>query len=110
LLLRDAEDLDDLNRLLNDIRRIPRREKPVREPDPVSDAAFATYFWLDERIKAGDFNAYPGQYVYAADKRGLGIGADADEVVGRTMEADPALRFEQIIAIRVPDPNDPLTG
>ena len=108
LLLRDAEDLADLNRLLGEIRRIPRREKVVRELDP----AFATFLWLHDRVQAGEFDAYPGQYVVGSERRVLGIGPDTEVIVRQAMEADPTLGFDRIVAVRVPDPNEPvdLTG
>jgi len=106
LLLRDAEDLADLNRYLNDIRRIPQRKKTVREPDPDGDATFATFLWLDEQRKAGKFVAYPGQWVVGIDTRILGIGPDADEIIQRALEADPTLRTERVVVIDIPDPKD----
>lgn len=107
LLLRDADDLADLNQYLNDIRRIAQREKTVCKPDPLADEAIATYFWLESRIQAGEFAAYPGQYVIGAEKRVLSIALDCDAAIDQAKEANPALGFEQIVAIRVPDPNEP---
>jgi hypothetical protein len=102
LLLRDAEDLKDLNRYLDDIRRIPRRDKTKPQRDPDEEAVMATYFWLDEQRQAGAFEAYRGQYIVAADKKILGIGPDTEEIVRKAMETDPALRRERIIAIDLP--------
>jgi hypothetical protein len=72
------------------------------------DEAVATYFWLDNRIQAGEFAAYPGQYVVGAEKQVIGIGPTCEEAIGRAMEANPSLVFEQIVAIHVPDPNAPV--
>jgi hypothetical protein len=105
LLLRDADDLKDLNRALNDIRRIPQHDKTVPERDPIEAEAVATYFWLSNRIQAGEFAAYPGQYVAGAEKRVVGIDPDCEEAVKKGLEANPTLSVEQIIVVHVPDPN-----
>jgi hypothetical protein len=106
LLLRDAEDLKRLNRSLAEIRGIPQFEKGGREPpDPIVDAAMATYWWLEERVQAGEFAAYPGQYIAAAEKQVRGIGPDCESAVEQAMKADPSLDFVQIIVIHVPDPS-----
>ena len=107
LLLRDADDLARLNRLLADIRRLSRRPAPEpRERDPEVEEAVATYFWLDARIQAGEFADYPGQYVVAARKRVCGVAPEEEGVVEQAMKDDPTLGFQHFIAIRVPDPND----